>query len=58
MASLRMDKLVDKTSYWLNTLMNVQTKTFTSLSTTKVWQDVFSDYPFTPPIADYWIWAG
>jgi len=28
------------------------------LETKKIWQDVFSNYPFEKPIADYWIFAG
>jgi hypothetical protein len=28
------------------------------LETTKIWQDVYSDYPYSRPIVDYWIFAG
>ena len=27
------------------------------METVKVWQDVFSEWPFAKPIVDYWIWA-
>lgn len=27
------------------------------LETVKVWQDVFSEWPYEKPIVDYWIWA-
>ena len=31
--------------------------TIHTLKTVKLWQDIFSAWPFDRPIVDYWIWA-
>ena len=43
-------------AHLVKTLVDVQSTIF-QLKTVKVWQDVFSAWPYKKPIADYWIWS-
>ena len=40
----------------VKTVVNIAS-TVHNLQTVKVWQDVFSKWPYDKPIVDYWIWA-
>lgn len=57
LGQIKRDVLIDDNGWLMNTGIGKKRKNIYHLETTKIFQDVFSEYPFMKPIVDYWIFA-